>query len=121
LFSRALISLSATGVGMFWWMRGPRASTQAAAAYTHMHCPDCFLELSYDGMNSLKPCPHCGPTGPKMVPTIGRRGEDLGAGVGPMGRVLAVATITLVVVQAALYAWLVYARWRRRAADEAAT
>src|ERR1043166_657914 len=109
LVALALLTLLATGVGMFWWVRGSGSSGSSggSAGFTHMHCPDCFLELPYDGMNSLKPCPHCGPTGPKLVPTAGRRGESLGGGpVGPMGRVLGVGTIALVIVQAVLYAWL---------------
>jgi Zn finger protein HypA/HybF involved in hydrogenase expression len=116
----AALTLVATGVGMFWWVRGSSGSALGSAPpYTHMHCPECFLELPYNAVNSFKPCPHCGSSGPKMVPTVGRRGEELTGGVGVVGRWLAGATITLVVVQAGLYAWLVYARWRRVAAEEA--
>src|SRR5437588_1986836 len=101
LIGLAALTLVAGGVGMFWWVRGSSGSTEGAAPpYTHMHCPDCYLELPYSAMNSLKPCPHCGLAGPKMIPTVGRRGEEVRAGGCVVGRLGAAATLEHVWVQA---------------------
>ena len=86
-------------------------------AYTFMHCPECGLEMSYNPKLDGKTCPHCGPQGPVLVPTVGPAGGvDSDPASNARGRIIAVLVVGLVVVQGAAYAWVL----RRRALKKAA-
>jgi ribosomal protein L37AE/L43A len=115
----AALTFALIFVGMFWWLRGPERTNKESAALTHIHCPDCLLETAFSKGMENRGCPHCGPSGPKMIATVGPHKE--GAGNEPGGSVigtgLAAATITLVLVQGGLYGWILYALSQRRARE----
>jgi hypothetical protein len=102
-------------VGMFWWLRGPGTAKQEGRLLTHTHCPDCFLEVPFSAGMEDRKCPHCGPSGPKMIATAGPHKLDSGNAGGntAVGTGLAAATIALVLVQAWLYGMILYSRSRR--------
>jgi hypothetical protein len=79
-----------------------------------------MLEMTYDPNLAGKQCPRCGPEGPVMVPTVGRRDQGGETGPSTTGTALAAVTIALVVVQGGLYGWVVYDRWRRQAQNKRA-
>lgn len=109
-------------VGAVWWVRTNNNASDAAEAYTHMHCPDCALQVKYQLALENRPCPQCGPAGARMIPTVGPQGTGSDAAAGRMstsGQALAVVTVALVLVQAGAYGWLLYARACRIAAEAA--
>jgi hypothetical protein len=106
-------------VGMFWWLRAPDASATDGKPLSHMHCPECMLEVPFShGMEGRK-CPHCGSAGPKMIATVGPHKQGTGNERGPtaFGTGIAAATITLVLVQGWLYGMILYSRSRRLARE----
>jgi hypothetical protein len=105
--------------GMFWWLRGPEGANNESKALTHIHCPDCFLEMAFTKGMENKSCPHCGPSGPKMIATTGphKGGIANEGGISAVGTSLAAATIALVLVQGWLYGWILYARSQRLAQE----
>lgn len=108
-------------VSAFWWVHASDTASDAKESYTHMHCPDCNLEVKYNLALENRPCAQCGPAGARMIPTVGpagTRSADSGR-MSTTGKILAYVTIALVVVQGLAYAWVLVARARRRAADAA--
>ena len=115
----AALTILVVGVGMFWWLRGPVGSGKGGRPYTHMHCPECNLEMPYNKGTLDRPCPHCGPSGPHLIATVGPRGTSGAEEASPsaVGGALAAATLALVVLQGGFYGWILYARWRRMAEE----
>ncbi len=101
----------------FLWLQGAR-SADRAGAFTHMHCPDCGMELRYDAAKEESPCPQCGPAGPKrMIATVGPR-RDQRASVGWLGKTLVAMLGALIPTLGALYGWILYAAARRRTEEQ---
>jgi hypothetical protein len=115
----AVLTFGLIFVGMFWWLRPTPAAEKEGKLLTHMHCPDCFLELPFSKGMENRSCPHCGPSGPKMIATAGPRAtaEKARPGPGVVGSALAAATIALVLVQACLYGMILLTRSRRHARE----
>ena len=102
----------------FLWLQGGARSAQRAGPFTHMHCPECGLEMTYNAAKEGSSCPQCGSDGPKMIATVGPKREQR-SGVGPVGKTLVAMLGALILSLGALYAWILYARERRRAEEEA--
>jgi len=112
LAALAVLTFALVATGLYFWLRVPDAQ---AKAYTHMHCPECHMEMAYTKAFEGKKCPQCGADGPTLVPTVGKRIE--GKTVSPTATAIAASTIALVIVQGGLYAWILFAAARRRARE----
>jgi hypothetical protein len=104
----------------FAWWRGGFGAGGKGKAYTHLHCPECFLEMIYDAGKDGKTCPHCGATGPKMVATVGPWAGRESAGGGPFGNIVAIFIVMLAVGLVSAYAWILSAQARRKKQEEVA-
>ena len=104
-------------VTLLVWLQGSAASTHDKKALTHMHCPDCGLEIRYQGDLEGKPCPQCGTAGAKLLATAGP-GKGRSHEVGLTGKILVAAVVSFVVVQGLGYVWVLRGRARRRAEEE---
>lgn len=107
-----LLLVIALGV---WWRANPRKS----AAFTHMHCPHCFLEIIYDAGKDGQPCPHCGPSGPKLIATAGAAAERE-AGASPIASLVVTVFVMVAAGLVVTYLYLLILQ-ARRAAEEAAS
>ena len=106
-------------VAVMVWLQGGLVSADKGKAYTHMHCPECALEVRYKADQEGKSCPQCGAGGPKMIATVGaHKGRGPGE-VGVVGRIFVGVLVALVVVPAGLYVWVLYRQARRRAEEDA--
>ena len=103
---------------LFWLQRDSGSSTQGKKL-THMHCPECLLEMAYIADKEGQPCPQCGGSGPKLVATVGPYKDRHLHQVSVTGKILVAALVSLVVALGLAYGWVIYARMRRRAAEEA--
>ncbi len=103
------------------WLQGGFRSATQGKKLTHLHCPECLLEMTYLAAKDGQPCPQCGGSGPKLVATVGPYKERNGpAGqVSIVGKTLVAALVALVFDLVLLYGWSMYMRARRRAAEEA--
>jgi hypothetical protein len=104
---------------MVVWLQGGLTPSQKGKAATHLHCPECGLEVSYKADLEGKWCPQCGAGGPKMIATVGPYKGQRKAETGPAGRILVGVLVALVVVPAGLYVWVLYSQARQRAEEEA--
>lgn len=116
----AALAFTLLFVTFMWWLSGG-FSAGKAKAYTHMHCSDCALEATFNPALEGKPCPQCGPTGPKMVATVGPKkgAQETSSGVGTAGNIFAAFVLALALTTSSLYAWAVMTRTRSSAADRA--
>src|SRR4051812_42102705 len=122
--NRLLIGMVATTglialVTLLLWLQ-EQPDRPAGKEYTNLHCPECRLELTYSAAQDGKPCPQCGASGPRMVPTVGSFvSGEADRGPGRFGNFLAAFVIASALVEAALYGWVLRERARARAEEEA--
>ena len=93
-----------------------------ASAYTHMHCAECSLEITYNSALEGKSCPQCGVAGPKMISTVGPISDKANVpsgGLWSLGNIFAATVLALAATTSSFYAWFVWAGVRCRAADKA--
>jgi hypothetical protein len=107
-----LLLVLALGV---WW-RGH--SSGKAKPFTHMHCPACFLEIIYDAAKVGQNCPHCGPSGPKWIATVGTA-ADREVGDSPIANIVVALFVAAAFGLVATYAWLLRVQMLRKADDDA--
>jgi hypothetical protein len=103
---------------LFLWLQGGARSAERAGSFTHVHCPECGLEMRYDASQEGASCPRCGPSGPKMIATVGPKREQR-AGVGLLGKTLVAMLGASILTLGMLYGWILYSGARHRAEEEA--
>jgi len=98
----AFVLLSA----LLWFLlsRAPADTTPPRFLY----CPECGLSLGFHDSLKGKPCPHCGPKGPALLPTHSLTSREVPTPV--WHKLLAANIVALVVLEGLLYAFL---GWRR--------
>jgi len=101
------------------WLQGDSGSSTQGKKFTHMHCPECMLEMAYLAEKEGIHCPQCGGSGPKLVATVGPYKDRHLHQVSMTGKISAAVVVSLVVVLGLSYGWVLYSRVRRRAAEEA--
>lgn len=101
------------------WLQGTfRLPT--TKAFTHMHCPECGLEMVYQSHLDGKPCTQCGAGGPKLVNTAGPWADRLDAGGrgSKVGNFAVAGIIGLAAGGVAAYCMILYSQARQTAAEE---
>lgn len=104
---------------LFVWLQGDSGSTAKDKKFTHLHCPECLLEMTYLAAKEGQPCPQCGGSGPKLVATVGPYKDRHRGQASIVGKTLVAALVALVLVLAFLYGWVYYLNARRRAEEDA--
>jgi len=121
------IQIGAIAAAMFvaltafiYWLQNGFHLVEPKKEYTHMHCPECQLEMAYNVKLEGKSCPQCGGSGPKLVPTIGpsQRKEAFGE-IGPVGKLSVAAFLALLMTLASVYGWTLRNKARQQAEIEA--
>src|SRR5262245_31734 len=118
---RALVCASAAVLfvvltGLLLWLQHDPVSAAQAKKFTHLHCPECLLEMAFDAGKEGQACPQCGGSGPKLVATVGPYKDRHHGQVSLVGKTLVAALVSMVIVLGLAYGWVIYARMRRRAA-----
>ena len=119
------LPLIVVGVGVFLgialvtlWLQGT-FSLPKMRAYTHMHCPECGLEMAFQSHLNGKTCTQCGPTGPKFVNTVGPwANRDAGGRGGLLGNYVVAGIIGLAGAAVSVYGLILYNQARAAAAAE---
>jgi hypothetical protein len=93
-----------------------------ARPFTHMHCPECALEITYHPALEGKPCPQCAGGGSRMISTVGPKTGSTTPDAGGMsspGNIFAAFVLALAATTSFFYARALWHGSRSQAAQKA--
>jgi len=107
---------------VFMWLQGGSDSANPGKTkpFTHMHCPECALEMPYSAPQASKPCPQCGPQGARLIPSVGPYSASEAHGhVGMVGKLMVALALAVPLYGGLLYFAIMRQRARLAAAEAA--
>lgn len=102
LFLGAVVAaLALFGVLSWLFFGAAPAKTEKPKTFTHMHCPSCLEEFTYNPAVVGRKCPNCS-AGAKYVGTVGSL-EEIAKEPGNTGTIILFSLLTLVLLQGLVF------------------